>query len=71
MYDNIITFWFFLFFLGLIPINYFALMAIDFSKIFKANSTWQIRTLVLFASLISSFLIAFMITTVLERLLFL
>ena len=38
---NIILMWYFIIFLKLIPINYRALMAIDF-QVFRYNSTWQI-----------------------------
>lgn len=57
--DNIISMWYFIIFVCLIPINYRALMALDFSKIFKYNSTWQIRLLVTFLSIIIAFIISF------------
>lgn len=65
--SEIISMWFFIVFLGLIPINYRALMAIDFSKMFRYNSTWQIRLLVTFVSIIIAFLISFALTYSLEK----
>lgn len=67
--EDLITMWYFIIFLGLIPINYRALMAIDFSKLFRYNSTWQIRILVLFFSIILSFLIGYAFIYSFEKLL--
>jgi uncharacterized membrane protein YwzB len=67
--ENIILMWYFIIFLGLIPINYRALMAIDFSKFFRYNSTWQIRLIVTFLSIIFSFLVSFAITYSLDKIL--
>ncbi|MDD3382184.1 MAG: DUF1146 family protein [Bacilli bacterium] len=47
-----------MFFLPLIPLCFKALSAIDFSKVFKQNSTWQIRLLILLLSIIISYLLA-------------
>lgn len=69
MMEDLITMWYFIIFLGLIPINYRALMAIDFSKLFRYNSTWQIRILVLFFSIILSFLIGYAFIYSFEKLL--
>ena len=68
--NDIISMWYFFIFLGLIPINYRALMAIDFSKFFRYNSTWQIRLIVTFLSIIISFLISYAITYSLEKIFF-
>lgn len=68
MIDYIFTMWYFIVFIVLIPINYRALMAIDFSKMFRKNSTWQIRLLVTFFSIIISFLISYAFVYTLELL---
>jgi len=52
------NFIYFMFFLPLIPLCFKALSAIDFSKVFKQNSTWQIRLLILLLSIIISYLLA-------------
>ncbi|HHX00582.1 MAG TPA: DUF1146 domain-containing protein [Acholeplasmataceae bacterium] len=65
---DLIAMWYFIIFFGLIPIIYRALMAIDFSKFFRYNSTWQIRLLVMFFSIIISFLLSFAFTYTLEKL---
>ncbi len=52
------SFIFFIFFIPFIPLFFKALTAIDFSKVFKANSVWQIRLLVLAISVIISYLFA-------------
>ncbi|HHX80995.1 MAG TPA: DUF1146 domain-containing protein [Acholeplasmataceae bacterium] len=69
MIDNLITMWFFFILIGFTPLTYRALMAIDFSKIFRRNSTWQIRFLVSFVSVALAFIIAFAFTIILERIL--
>lgn len=69
MIEKVITMWFFFIFFGLIPINYRALMAIDFSKIFRRNSTWQIRLLMTFISIALAFLISYAVTLSLEKIL--
>jgi len=66
--ENIITLWYFMFFFGFIFITYRALMAIDYSKLFKYNSTWQIKTIVLFISIIIAFLLAYAFAYSYERL---
>ncbi len=38
--------------------TYFALMALDFSKLFKPNSTWQIKLLAILISAAIGFIIA-------------
>lgn len=67
MIENLITMWFFFILIGFTPFTYRALMAIDFSKIFRRNSTWQIRFLASFISVALAFIIAFAFTVVLER----
>ncbi|MGI6710363.1 MAG: DUF1146 family protein [Bacilli bacterium] len=62
------SFIFFIFFLPLIPLFFKALTAIDFSKMFKADSVWQIRLLVLTISIIISYLLASAIEDFLLRL---
>ena len=51
--------WFLVILIIIAIITYRALGAVDYSKIFKARSTWQIRTLVLLVSIIVGGLIAF------------
>ncbi|HEY8395815.1 MAG TPA: hypothetical protein VIK96_03465 [Bacilli bacterium] len=67
MIDNLITMWFFFILIGFTPLTYRALMALDFSKIFRRNSTWQIRFLMTFISFALSFLIAYAFTIIYER----
>lgn len=69
MIEKVITMWFFFIFFGLIPINYRALMAVDFSKIFRRNSTWQIRLLMTFISIALAFIISYAVTISLEKIL--
>ncbi len=38
--------------------TYFALMALDFSKLFKPNSTWQIKLLAILISAAIGFIVA-------------
>ena len=38
--------------------TYFALMALDFSKMFRPNSTWQIKLLAILISVAMGFIIA-------------
>jgi len=51
--------WFLVILIVVAMITYRALGAVDYSKIFKARSTWQIRTLVLLVSIIVGGLVAF------------
>lgn len=51
--------WFLVILIIVAIITYRALGAVDYSKIFKARSTWQIRTLVLLVSIIVGGLIAY------------
>lgn len=61
------TFIYFILFFPLIPICFKALLALDFSKMFKVNSSWQIRVLVLLLSVILSYLFSSAIVGMLER----
>lgn len=70
MAEKVVIMWFFFIFLGLIPINYRALMSVDFSKIFRRQSTWQIRLLMTFISIALAFIISYAITTSLEKLMY-
>jgi len=69
MVEKIIIMWFFIIFLGLIPVVYKALMAIDFSTIFKRSSTWQIKLLTIFISISLAFIVSYAIMTSLEKIL--
>ena len=51
--------WFFIIFIPLIFACYHAIMALDFSKLFKPNSTWQIKLLTLVLSISLAFIVAF------------
>ena len=51
--------WFIVILVVVALVTYRALGAVDYSKIFKARSTWQIRTLVLLVSIIVGGLIAY------------
>ncbi len=51
--------WFLVILIVVAMITYRALGAVDYSKIFKARSTWQIRTLVLLVSIIIGGLVGF------------
>ncbi len=51
--------WFLVILIVVAMITYRALGAVDYSKIFKARSTWQIRTLVLLVSIIVGGLVGF------------
>jgi uncharacterized membrane protein YwzB len=70
MVDKIIIMWFFFIFIGLIPLNYRALMALDFSHLFRRSSTWQIKLLMTFISISLAFLIAFAFYEVMEKIIF-
>lgn len=50
--------WYFVIFIPVSVASYYALMSIDFSKIFKSNSTWQIRVITLLISIALGFIIA-------------
>ena len=65
--DVLLSTWYMIIFFGLIPIVYKALTAMDVSRIFKRNSTWEIRLLVLLMSIVLSYLTASAFVAVLER----
>lgn len=50
--------WYFVIFVPVSVATYYALMAVDVSKIFKSNSTWQIRVITLLISIALGFIIA-------------
>lgn len=58
MFDGLMVVWFLAIVIIVTLITYIALNAIDFSKFFKPNSTWQIRILIFFMSLALGFVIA-------------
>lgn len=68
-YQAYLQVWYFVLLIPISVITYYALMAIDFSKIFKANSTWQIRVLAIIISLVFGFVIADGILGILDRIL--
>ncbi|MDD4000574.1 MAG: DUF1146 family protein [Bacilli bacterium] len=70
MIDNLIIMWFFFILIGFTPLTYKALMAIDFSKTFRKNSTWQIKFLMTFISISLAFIIAFAFSVILEKIMF-
>ena len=67
MIDNLISMWFFIILIGFTPLTYRALMALDFSKLFRRNSGWQIRFLVTFVSFAFAFIIAYDFLVIYER----
>lgn len=66
---DIAAIWFFVFLIPLIPICFRALMALDFSKMFKPNAIWQIRLLVLLLSVIIAFLFSYAMYTIVKLIL--
>lgn len=67
MADILIDVWFLVLMFGLSAIVYRTFQAIDYSKIFRRNSTWEIRTLVLLLSIAIAYLVASAFISVLER----
>ncbi len=67
MIDNLISMWFFIILIGFTPLTYRALMALDFSKLFRRNSGWKIRFLVTFVSFAFAFIIAYAFLVIYER----
>lgn len=59
MFEYLVLMWFFVIFIPLSFACYRALMALDFSKLFRPNSTWQIKLLTLVFSIALSFIVAF------------
>ena len=70
MTDLILAAWYMLLFFGLIPIVYKALTALDYEKLFRRNSTWEIRLLVLLLSVVISYLTSSAFVAVLEKIIF-
>ncbi|MGD9886396.1 MAG: hypothetical protein AB7T03_00355 [Bacilli bacterium] len=66
MFEKLIFMTYLLIFLGLIPINYKALMALDFSQLFQRNSSWQIKFVCGILSVVLAFLMAFSFITTME-----
>ncbi|MDD2258339.1 MAG: DUF1146 domain-containing protein [Bacilli bacterium] len=62
----LIAIWYLFIFLIISVFVFRALKAIDFSKIFKKSSTWQIRTLVYLISFIAGGVVAELIFRVVE-----
>ncbi|MDD4057047.1 MAG: DUF1146 family protein [Bacilli bacterium] len=59
MFDYLVLMWFFVIFIPLTFACYHAFMAVDFSKFFRPNSTWQIKLLTLVLSISLAFIVAF------------
>ncbi|NLD25783.1 MAG: DUF1146 domain-containing protein [Acholeplasmataceae bacterium] len=70
MIEKFIIMWFFFILIGLTPLTYRALMAVDFSQFFRRSSTWQIKLLMSFISICIAFIIAFAFTVVMEKILY-
>jgi uncharacterized membrane protein YwzB len=70
MIEKFIIMWFFFILIGLTPLTYRALMALDFSKVFRRSSTWQIKLLMSFISICIAFIIAYGFTVVIEKILY-
>ncbi|MGD9605621.1 MAG: hypothetical protein AB7V00_05695 [Bacilli bacterium] len=66
MFEKLLFMAYLIIFLGLIPINYKALMALDFSQLFQRNSQWQIKFIVGIISIVFAFLVAFAMLTTME-----
>ncbi|HNZ49948.1 MAG TPA: DUF1146 family protein [Bacilli bacterium] len=66
MFEKLLFMGYLLIFLGLIPIIYRALMALDFSQLFQRNSQWQIKFLMGILSIVLAFLAAFAVLTTME-----
>lgn len=47
-------------------VMFYALQALDFSKLFKKNSTWQIKAMIVLVSAAIAFMIALGIGNILE-----
>lgn len=67
-YEVFLQVWYFVILIPVSVATYYALMALDFSKLFKANSTWQIRVLSLLISLAVGFILADGVFGIIERL---
>lgn len=58
MIEKLIVMWFYIIFFILIPLIYKALMALDFSNLFKRSSTWQIKFLMIIVSIVFAYIVA-------------
>ena len=58
MPDTFYLIWYFAIVAIIAIATYFALMALDFSKLFKPNSTWQIKLLAILIGIALGFMIA-------------
>lgn len=67
-YEAFLQIWYFVILIPVSVATYYALMALDFSKLFKANSTWQIRVLSLLISLTIGFVLADGVFGIIDRL---
>lgn len=67
-YEAFLQIWYFVILIPVSVATYYALMALDFSKLFKANSTWQIRVLSLLISLAIGFILADGVFGIINRL---
>lgn len=59
MFKELSLMWFFVILISLSFACYRAFMAVDFSKVFKSSSTWQIKLLCLTTSIALSSIISF------------
>lgn len=66
MFEKLIFMAYLLIFLGFIPINYKALMALDFSQLFQRNSSWQIKFVCGILSVVLAFLLGLAFMTTME-----
>jgi uncharacterized membrane protein YwzB len=66
MTDDFLLMGYLFVFLGLIPIIFKALLALNFSELFQRQSTWQIKFLLGIISVVLAFLVAFSILTTFE-----
>lgn len=58
MSEQTMNMWFFLIFFPMIAIIFRALMAVDYSKIFRKNRIWEIRLIFVILSIVLAFLTA-------------
>lgn len=66
-WDKLLSMWFIIFLICGALIIYRAMMALDFSRNFRSNSTWQIRLLCLFSSIAISYLVSSAVIEVIEN----
>jgi uncharacterized membrane protein YwzB len=68
-YYKIEAIWYIVMFASITIITYYALMSVDFSKLFRRSSTWQIKILLIFVSIIFGFLVASGINEIISKIL--